>query len=309
MNTKRLYPLINLALQSYGNIRSLNYDINNTILAVSSPRGGSTWLSEILGTLPGYNVIWEPLHLRSNPRCIDYNFTWQNYLTEDAIDDARKNYLDMLFRGKALSTNVTMPSQNFSYTKFLFMKGYIVKFINASMLLPWLTKQFDLKAIYMIRHPCAIISSQLLHGSWDHLTKDRITIPPKLFSTYPHMQAVFEEISTIEEILAFEWAIQQYVPLNTKEPNWLFVSYEKLVMDGKNELERIFNYIDKPIPKKAFDQLHIASAMASKDPSFQKKNPLASWQSNLTKTQISNILKVTQGIGINMYSENLEPDI
>ena len=40
-----------------------NFNHNEPFLIFSDPRGGSTWLAELLSLIPKTAVIWEPLNL------------------------------------------------------------------------------------------------------------------------------------------------------------------------------------------------------------------------------------------------------
>jgi len=305
---KALFPIAGGLLSLYGKLYSNRYSIDHTIAVAGSSRGGSTWLAEIIASLPGRPMIWEPLHPGNNPKCREYGFGWQNYVREGSSSPLREEYLKQLLIGRDLSTRtLTFPQLRFS--QFWGISGYLVKFVNANMLLPWLTNIFSIRTILIVRHPCAVVSSQLRHGGWSSLSKENITVPPDLFDDYPHLNRIFERITTLEELLAFEWAIQTLVPLSSPNRRWEITSYERLVTSGEEELKRLFKYLGEKMPEGLLERYDRNSATTASDSNLVSgKNPLTGWTENLSKKQIEKILSVAHQAGLLFYTENLEPD-
>lgn len=304
-------PVADTALRTYGAVRAnTTYDIQETIIVVSTGRGGSTWLTEILATLPGYTVIWEPLHLGNNPECREHGFDWQNYIPRGTEAPRRLAYLQQLLTGENLSTQI-LTSLEFRPARLLQPTGgYLVKFVNANMMLPWITDTFPVSAVLLIRHPCAVVASQIEQGAWDHVTKENMTVPEELFDDYPHLATVFDKIETHEEVLAFEWALQTCVPLRAAPPQpWCLVTYEDLVVDGPSTVAAIFDYLDRPVPDAAAEQLHVPSATSS-DHLEEKDGTdrLNTWRERLSPEQADQILTVAHEVGISCYNETLRPD-
>ena len=306
---KYIRPLADVSLRTFGAVRSRTYDIRNTLIVASTGRGGSTWLTEILATLPGYTVLWEPLHLGNNPGCKQHGFDWQNYVPQGAKSPRKKAYLQKLLTGSNLSTRV-LTSLEFRPFRLLHPRGgYLVKFVNANMMLPWLMEEFPVSGVLMIRHPCGVVASQLNHGAWDHVTKENMTIPAGLFERHPHLSEVFDDIDSHEEVLAFEWALQTYIPLNVPgPPPWFLTTYEDLVVNGPSTIEEIFEYLGRGVPEAAFDQLSTPSATASSHLK-ESKGPeqLRTWRERLSTEQIDRILRVVHNVGIKCYDNSLLP--
>jgi hypothetical protein len=304
-----LYPIADGMLWSIGQLNAQGYDIEQTVLVVCPGRGGSTWLAEIVSALQGYVILWEPLHLENNPRCREAGFGWQNYPGSEEDQQTRKEYLRRVYTGRDLSTR-TLTSLEFDPSQLINIGGYVVKHVNANMMIHRIMEWFPVRAVLMIRHPCAAVSSQLEHGGWTHLSKEDITIPDGLFADFPHLEQVFEGLSTLEEFLAFEWAIQTYVPLSQPTPHpWYLTTYERLVVDGRREVERIFDYLETPVPPSAIARLEEPSATTGEESHIeQNKNRLTGWTERLNQGQVSRILETSWAVGVRCYSESLTPN-
>jgi hypothetical protein len=188
------------------------------------------------------------------------------------------------------------------------IEAYVVNFVTANMMLPWMCEVFGLRSIHMVRHPCAVVSSQLVHGAWEEIEKSFVE-HPALFNKSPHLGAIFERIETHEEILAFNWAIQNWVPLSSStSEKWLTTTYERLVDDGLDEVDRLFQGLGIKTPQKAHQMLRTPSATTvTDDQRSESDGRLARWRSHLRSRQIDQILTVVHDVGVTGYTENLRP--
>ncbi len=261
---KLFYPLANVLLFLRSKTISSSYKEEDSILIFCSPRGGSTWLAELLTSIQGYNLIWEPLHLFNNPIAKKYGFTWHNYQNKHQENEVKENYLKGLFTGKELNTR-TMTSLNLDFGSLINFKGLVIKFVNGNMILPWVANRFKCKKILMLRHPCAVVNSQLIFGGWKGLSKETMTIPSEFFQDYPQLKQVFDQLDHHEELLTFSWLCEAYVPMIEKEQNWLTIFYEDLVTNKESEIQRVFKYLERDIPKSAFERINKPSATTKKN--------------------------------------------
>ena len=63
---------------------------------------------------------------------------------------------------------------------------------------------------------------------------------------------------TIEEILAINWALDQYIPLYHKQESWFYahvLPYEKLLLQPKQELSRLFKQLSIDTNKVVFEEV------------------------------------------------------
>lgn len=312
----RLRPVMNPALQAWGRYNAKRYDIHHTIVVASSPRGGSTWLAEIVATLPGYSLIWEPLSWGNNPESRQYGFYPDTYMPSGADDVVKREYLHQVLTGARLSANLI--GNHFHLSRLIDCKGFVVKFVRGNLLLYWILEQFPVQAVLLVRHPCAVVSSQLQwswedvkDGRWKTAVKQGIwQFPPSLSANYPHLLEIYQTIETVEECMAFDWALQTYIPLSQSRPHpWYLTTYERLVRERTQEVDRIFDYLERPVPQEAHKRLNMPSVTVHPNSHFaQKGDPLAGWQSRLSARQIKEILDIVQRVGIDFYDDGLLPD-
>ena len=168
-------------------------------IILGSGRSGTTWLQDVLAEANNLRPVFEPLKAVTS-RVPDYEYA---YLQEDANPEDLTVFLDNVFSGDFRSiwsdyriwpSKVAPSWSHFSsianlmryrrdlvrfkdnYLKYHPMvkkEALLVKFIRANLMIGWLRQRFDLDMILVLRHPGAVVESQLRLGgeSWDPLTR------------------------------------------------------------------------------------------------------------------------------------------
>jgi hypothetical protein len=308
-------------------------DIRDTILVTGSPRTGTTWFTDILLNIPKYTYIFEPLNPIWFPEAYRVGFNSRSYLQSDSNWQEGEEYLRKIFTGNIanlpIKENMVFDLlKGFSIKKsinHLFGTRLIVKSTNMNRMLPWISKNFELRAIYLlVRHPCACISSQMKSGLYGY----RSSSPPYI-DIKPTKKIILDElkeikeineriinkiknVEKIEEILAIVWCLDNYILLTQKKPNpWKIVFYEKLIKNDKSEIKNIFKgFGEKNVPKTSIIKFRKPSIVTMKEDIKFLNYPdkqLSKWKDYLSEKQISRILQILSYFEIDFYSENIEP--
>lgn len=290
-----------------------NYRMRETLVVAGSRRSGSTWLMELLETLPGYRTVFEPFHPNWYPKFRKLSIPYDPYvpLPDDYLP--LEGYLEMVFTGRAWAA---FPFRYGNLLKRLTSSKLLVKFVRANTILPWIASTFKLRAIYfIIRHPCGTIASQLATGYYSRITKEQFLNEVLKVPELADNRELMKKLSGIDsqiELLAAIWAFENYVPLasQTSSP-WYTVVYERLITDPEEELASIFGYINEGVPEGAMKRLRIPSKVTRK--TYGKEyigtnKQLVKWREKLTERQIKSILAVVSWFGMDFYSEEPEPD-
>ena len=303
---------------------SSKINMTDTIVVAGSPRSGTTWLMEILETIPGYTNLFEPLNPTWFPKSFEVGFQSRTYLPINADWSKGEDYLKKAFTGHIIS--IPPPPKLEMIMHRLLADKLIVKSINLNRLLPWISKKFRLRQIFfIIRHPCAVVASQLKTGICGYFSSSE---PYKYI--FPTLKNILEEASEIseldhyvfnrlksietkEEILTAAWCLDNYVPLSSQKPHpWKIVIYEKLVKNGEKEIRYLFDTIrEKNIPRSATRHLKILSNSAIKGRNEvlkSKYEKLTEWKRTLSGRQVERILKLVSNFGLDFYTGDIEPD-
>jgi len=283
-----------------------NHNLENTIVLTGLPRSGTTWLGEILNTIPNSAIIFEPLHLRKVPEAEKAGFTWQTLFQDGEGSGSPEKFMREVLCGRVINK---WTARELTVKKSKQAEMIIVKFVRASNLLGWLSSTFPIrKPLFIIRHPCAVISSQIERNIHPDACIDHLYAAP-VIKLYPHLKSKLEPLKTPMEILAAHWCIGNYYAMTILHKQCFeLICYEQLVSEGVSQLEKIFSAIGVKVPQNALEQLKIPSMTAHLGDPWKGGNPLAVWQRRLSDNEIESILAVVKSFGMDFYTDKLEPD-
>jgi hypothetical protein len=283
-----------------------SYDINETILISGSPRSGTTWVANLLASVTGATTLFEPLHPVRVPKAKRAGLDWRTYVSAKTDWPNGRDFFKEVLTGKVINSWTT----SFSPVKSAFFpKRWIVKCVRANLLLPWLTEEYPrLPIVYIVRHPCATIASQL-RQNWP-LMKSPPHIPG-LFEEYPHLSQIVERLETPLEYTAALWCLENYVPLSiASREQFLTVCYEELVTDGFNVVQKMGYHVGGGTFSSAnlnIEQRSLSSKKYSLN--ITRSKQLAGWQDLLNEKEIQSVLGVVAEFGIGLYGADTTPDM
>ena len=145
-------------------------NIDDTIAIFGTPRSGTTWLMEMMGSLPDYLSYFEPFHPGWFSPPLEEGLQVRPFIHPERTDIEYNEYLRKVFQGRVISNAPHFKLKELQ--KRLFADKVLVKFIRANRILPWILNNFELRgSILIIRHPCATIASQFNSGITGYFTR------------------------------------------------------------------------------------------------------------------------------------------
>ncbi|MEO0553713.1 MAG: sulfotransferase domain-containing protein [Bacteroidota bacterium] len=301
--------------------KNLIHDFHGKVMCLfASPRGGSTWLLETLSSRCDFVPINEPLFqgkLRvdgimpsfttGRPYLKDLNFWFHQPLDESYNSDREKEIFRKIFSGRHLHPDLTRYS---SISELKTAEKFLVKFCYGNLMLPWIVKNFNVAAIFLIRHPCAVIASQLsVKGAFDHIINYPGFTLPVFFNAeyFDQFDSILSKSVRPEEILAAIWSITiKHVidhPKNNTE--WHTLRYEDLLNDPFHELKKIENRYPEFGWSKNTSHNYVLPSKSTLDKNLGSHlldgTQETKWKDQLTHDQIKNIFSIVKDFGIEIY--------
>lgn len=282
-----------------------DYNLNKNHYIFADPRGGSTWLMEIIQNITNEPVIWEPLdlNLKNNP-FNEINFDWRQYIPYDAKWPEAKVCFELLFQGKILEKNILDYS---TFSQLNNSESLLFKICRGNALLPWLVENFEFKhkPVYMVRHPFAIASSQLRHGGWSHLSKT-FEIPETPFNShYKRHSHLLNSITTNEEILVAKWCLTNLHTLNhhNNDKKWITIYYEDFVLNPEQQVQKILDSWNLSYDTSLinFDKNSQTTHLDSPDLNIKK---ISSWQNKFNQYQIDKMGRILEYFNVHIYRKD-----
>ena len=176
----------------------------------------------------------------------------------------------------------------------------IVKIIRGNMMLSWLRSRFDARVVFLVRHPAAVVLSQLKsQRSWNpetRIDRYRSNIPLVDALNAPTRKLLFETLDIVEAI-TLSWCIENTIALRQAAESGIHVvHYETLVSEGMPEWQKIVSALELPVlPEVELVAQPSQQAWNAQDPAVVKRH--ARWRGQIddeTRRRIQNILDATE---------------
>ncbi|MGB3467290.1 MAG: hypothetical protein WBA74_18550 [Cyclobacteriaceae bacterium] len=300
--------LTDLKLKRYQ--KKNNFNPLDNYLIFSDPRGGSTWITELVKEVTSSPVIWEPLAVRKMPEFKNLDFAWRQFIPEEREWPEARDLFEQVFSGQLLNHWLTMKT---NIAELSAADQLLIKFCRGNQLLPWLTRQFPFrkKPVYLIRHPFAVVASQLKQGGWNSEFQ-RFTLHEGSNSELlaPH-KTFLESLKTKEEALTATWCLCNQVPLNHARNNidWITLNYEEIILNPEKTFHRISE--EWSLALQDFDGLKFnkPSATTVSGSPVSGNSQIENWTKKLTPDQVKRMEEVLKYFDVKAYSADPYPEI
>ena len=290
--------------------RFKNLRPENAISLFCDPRGGSTWLAEVLNAIPNSMIVEEPLSLGNVPELKKLGFSWRQYIPENEIWSEAKSVFQLLLEGRKLNARICRINSIVEVKK---SDQLILKIIRGKALLPWYVRQFDFKykPLVMVRHPFAIAASLLNHSSWNYPFK-KLVVPEGPFNEfYKNHKDFLGALQTKEEQLTALWCMVNNVVLNhpDNDHSWITINYENLVLEPQKYFQKIFDLWGMDLPEELMKRISVPSTSTKGKRSVEPDKLISDWKKKLTEKQISRLQKVLDHFEVDYYNKTVTPTI
>jgi hypothetical protein len=281
---------------------------SSTIVLAGSGRSGTTWLQEILCTLPGVQPIFEPFHPCFNPEVRRLTgFDQQDpYLRSWYLRpyDEQPDWTALF--AKVLTGCFRNYWTDYERKSF-FPERFLIKDVRSNMYLGYIYQRFQPRIIYLLRHPCAASYSRLSAPQpWYANTNDLLSQPP-LVEDY--LEPWIDEIQKERDLLgahAVWWAVENRVALNqiNQFPHFL-IYYEEMVLQPEQTINNLLQWLGYTY-KLSNIQSNISrpSRMSHKNFHYKDKyGRLNRWQNSISKADCERVLTWANRFGLEMYNQ------
>ncbi len=181
----------------------------------------------------------------------------------------------------------------------------IVKCIRANLMLGWLSRKCDCKIVLIVRHPAAVIESELRAGWNAKFALDRFKSDERLHDlTKGRYRGLLNRRLTAIESLATRWVIENQWVIEAASTNSVsVVSYERLKTSPRDEWVRIQRALDLPelpAPTLLARPSQQSSPNQANERGGEVDNPR--WLRVLTRQQLSTIQGVLDEAQCELYT-------
>ena len=278
------------------------HDPSGTVLLAGSGRSGTTWMSQIINHGNVYRDVFEPFH----PQHVRQVSGWpaMRYLPVNQVGHEASEQVQTLLAGRVRSRWTDR------YNRKACAKARLIKAIRANLMLGHIREHTpQVKLLFAMRHPCAVVHSRV-KLNWDtHL--DELLAQPALMRDHlgPYretIERVHTSTDTWQKHLAM-WCIENAVPLRELSPGDMhLLRYEDLCQDFDNEVSRLFGFLNRAVPPGIHAAAKQRSAHFRRDSAILHGGDLiGDWQRHVQPKHIDAMLDMLSQFGLShLYDES-----
>lgn len=283
-----------------------SFSLDDSIIIVSSPRGGSTWLTETLNNIPNSVINWEPFHPKYGVIPSIYNWGSMVYLNNQDDESKYIEFVKNIFSFKFYSGFTTSFC---SIQQVINARIVITKSVRTTRSLPWMVRsiKFTRKPIYLLRHPIPTSISHIKAFG------ERIKHPSNFKPIDAHNSESFNEhleyLHSLNSNLELEiaiWCINNTETLNSKESGkWMTVFYENLLLDPKKETIKILETLNITEREEIIEQINFRKPSKTdlkNDLQNTALKQLSKWENLVSQDEKDSIQRILIHFNINAYS-------
>jgi hypothetical protein len=278
------------------------FRLHESVVVLAPPRSGSTWLTEVVGSWPGFGVINEPLHpVFVAPR--RFGLQSRNYLPPAAADDLVR-YLRAAFTGDVVqpfAVSFNNPIEPWT------VKRWISKVVHGNGLIGWCAERLpEPQYVGLLRHPCAVIASQRRKNmiSTDTFHAARL----QFASLWPEFATVLHTARSEVARYAACWCMDIFALMNCrKPPRFRLVCYEDLVSNADVSFARLAEWIGADAA--VVDPREFAPSASAQEVPLEGSAQLGKWKEGLTLREVDEVFGFLDAFRLDFYrKDSVQPD-
>ncbi|MGM0369643.1 MAG: sulfotransferase domain-containing protein [Bacillota bacterium] len=285
------------------------------IFIFATPRSGSTWLMELISSQPNIKFINEPLHINRHKGLLtNFNPQWEeiycaNNRGEKFIDFFSKLIDEKIFVGQQKLSSLE-AIKNFDF----FTSRKVFKVLRAKDIINQLQNNLEIKVVYLLRHPIPVALSWQRNNfaSRAKLFLENDNFKNKYLNQHliDYIRYVLETGSQLE-IITLQWCLDNLAPIKFLDKGeWLTISYEELVMNQKQVLDKLYFDLELDNWNKLCEQASIPSKTTSdnrKTEFFNRNNRdylIKKWKNKVSDKEEEKVFSILNEFDIDIYQRN-----
>lgn len=272
------------------------------IIISGSPRGGTTWLYEVLQASTNSFGLWEPLHPKTIQEYYPNTNQWFHKYIPPSEDVVTINkFIADVCQGDFITES--MLQKNIHFKDYKSTEQLLVKFCRLNALLPWFVNHFkNYKVIQIYRNPLAVVASQMKHGAWNYKEKYNgfeLTGHEYYPEYYEQYKNILSEVRYPEEQLAVIWALDVIPAFAAQSERVLHLKYEELFLYPEENFNKIFNFLNIKAPGHLNELIQKPSSTTKQGSNIltEPKLQLETWKKNLTEEQANRVKNILLKFG------------
>ena len=185
----------------------------------------------------------------------------------------------------------------------------LIKEIRANLFLAYLKNRFKNKIVFIVRHPCSVVLSRM-ENKWETHIDDFLRQEELMEDYLAPFESLMNNTENEFEKHAIMWSVENLVPLKQlRKEDFVLCFYEHLIQKENEEMRKIFGKVGLRIPSHIKKIVSKPSRVSNKNKKIEGMDRLKYWKSKLKRKEIESILKIVHSFGIDIYTEDIMPNL
>lgn len=229
------------------------------VILFASPRGGSTWASELIASQPGFWPVSEPLNVRLPWVRQRLGLDSFGALYGQSADKHIRDYYKNIFAGRYPELKLR-PGQPYYHP---ITRRIVVKENQGGLdRIPWFEDSFNANIIHLLRHPIAVALSREVFplladfqscALRERFTVDQLRLADDLIAHGNHLQ---------QGVLA--WCLHHVPALQDRRPTWVQLTYEQTLLHPTAVIKELAEKLHLPDTARMLEQISKPSLVTRK---------------------------------------------
>jgi hypothetical protein len=280
------------------------------VFLFATPRGGSTWMMEILSSQPGMKYYDEPFNLRrANVKHTGLFDDYRSLMPEGTSGAQITEYLNALRSGEYAHMNPPpyRPGHRFFTNRIVF------KIHELEHLIGEIAERCQGQIVYLLRHPIPTTQSR------------RVFPRLELFLGSPYYDRLLGATPELKEIKRLgttgnhlqrgtvSWCYENVIPLKDCGFNGLLIAYEEMTLNPQASCDLLLKFLrftDRAAMLAAFDRaaanikmspLETQSMMKDSDDRRRRNYLVNKWVAKTTPQDATDVTAIMELFGLDVY--------
>jgi hypothetical protein len=303
----RIPTFIKFAARSAGNVH--RQGPLPDIFLFATPRGGSTWLMEILASQPGVKYFDEPLSPRRDYAGKVGITGWEQLMPDTGDPERVVSFLKALQRGEFGLLNPTPFKRNHRF----FTNRNVFKLHEIKHLMDTVAERCNGILLFLLRHPIATsISRNAVPRLPLFLSSkyygDKVGDPARL----REIRAIGNDGSYFEKAIV-SWCFENLDVLQLDSFSGLLMTYEELVLNPERACDRLLEYcsfkdkaamwntFERPAENIGMSRQQTLEVMQRQDARARRWGLVTKWRKQVTAQQMDQAAAILRLFEIDAY--------
>lgn len=298
------------SLRSMCNVHRQGMKPNIALFA--TPRGGSTWVMELLAAQAGMKFFDEPLNVRRDNVMKTGLFKgWTDLMPESKSQERILDYLVSLGSGEYGHMNAVPFQKNYRF----FTNRVVYKLHAGEHLINEIRDYCNCSVVYLLRHPISNTLSRNVFPRLEYflnshyymselLTTEQATEVKRIVANGSRLQKgivswCFENLDAFQESDKTGWTLLTYEELIARPADVLRIVASDLQFD---DIEKTIQRVESPSTNVKMSDEKTQEIIAQGHGEQRKQHLISRWRDTVSATEEESYLSIVDIFGIDYYA-------